>query len=218
MYTAFDTTNKIIVMGFRGTVGNTQLSEEIGAFFLGKRKFFNVGYVFEYFFDAFMYLWNGGLSSHIRQLKYLYPDYELWVCGHSLGGALSSVAASYVVQIGLFQGEKIKLLTVGQPRTGDYDYAMWHQNTFPYSYRIVHHKDIVPHVSPQIMPDGDEMFHHRTEIWYNNNMTIGSPYHICLEADGPHCSNTQLDTSFEDHMIYYDTDIEKYGASGCPKK
>ena len=30
--------------------------------------------------------------------------------GHSLGGAMASIAASYLVQVGLFQGSDIKLV------------------------------------------------------------------------------------------------------------
>ncbi|CAB3409059.1 unnamed protein product [Caenorhabditis bovis] len=217
MITAYDTTKKIIVMTFRGTTGNGQMADEILSFFGGKRKFFDSGMVFEYFYDAFNSLWNGGLGTEIRNLKYLYPDFELWASGHSLGGSLASVGASWVVKTGLFKPEKIKLLTVGQPRTGDYDYAWWHQNTFLYSYRVVHHKDPVPHIPPQYELDKDRMYHHRTEIWYNNNMEVGSKYHICPEADGFHCSNQQLDPIPMDHIHYYNVDLGTYGGSGCPR-
>ncbi|CAB3409061.1 unnamed protein product [Caenorhabditis bovis] len=217
MITAYDTTKKILVMSFRGTNGAEQLTEEFLDVLKAKSAFFDSGKVYKYFYDAFVYIWKGGLESEMRNLKYLYPDYDLWVTGHSLGGALASLGASWVVKAGLFKPEKIKLLTVGQPRTGDYDYALWHQNTFPYSYRVVHHKDIVPHIPPQYEPDDDRMYHHRTEIWYNNNMEVGSEYHVCQEADGFHCSNQQLDTSNEDHMHYYNTDLGIYGPSGCVK-
>uniref|UniRef100_A0A1I7UFB8 Lipase_3 domain-containing protein n=1 Tax=Caenorhabditis tropicalis TaxID=1561998 RepID=A0A1I7UFB8_9PELO len=163
-FTSFDTTQKVVVMSFRGTQGATQLTEEILDFFTGKKPFFNdAGHIFTYFYDAFFFLWNGGLQQDIRNLKYKYPDYELWVTGHSLGGAIASIAASYVVHTGLYSGDNVKLVTMGQPRTGDYDYAVWHDKMFPYSFRIVHHKDIVPHIPPQY--GKDELFHHRTEIW-----------------------------------------------------
>ncbi|CAB3402073.1 unnamed protein product [Caenorhabditis bovis] len=217
MITAFDRTKKILVMSFRGTDGDIQLSEEFVNYFHGKRKFIDSGEIFAFFYDAFVYIWKGGLESEMRNLKYLYPDYELWVTGHSLGGALASIGASWVVKTGLFEPKKIKLLTVGQPRTGDYDYAWWHQKTFPFSYRVVHHRDMVPHLPFQYEIDHDKMYHHRTEIWYNNNMTIGSTYHVCHEADGFYCSNQQGDYSWNDHMHYYNTDLGVYGDHGCPK-
>lgn len=125
--------------------------------------------------------------------------------GHSLGGALASVCSSYMLKIGLATPDHLRLVTFGQPRTGDKDWAQWHDATvirplphchnpllqFLYSYRIVHHKDIVPHIPPRGGPD--EVWHHRFEIWYNNAMAVGDPYQICAEDDGLYCSNTQVE-------------------------
>ncbi|KIH50467.1 hypothetical protein ANCDUO_19454, partial [Ancylostoma duodenale] len=84
--------------------------------------------------------------------------------------------------------ENVRLVTFGQPRTGDYDFATWHDATFPYAYRIVHQNDPVPHIPPRL--GRDKLFHHRYEVWYNNSMAVGQPYTICQEADGDYCSNT----------------------------
>ncbi|CAB3401816.1 unnamed protein product [Caenorhabditis bovis] len=123
-FIAVDTTQKAIVLAFRGTIGNIQLAEELLDFFRAKKQFFDAGHVFEYFYDAFLIQWNAGLQSDLRKLKYQYPGFELWVTGHSLGGAMASIAASYIVKVGLYDGTQIKLVTLGQPRTGDYDYGM----------------------------------------------------------------------------------------------
>ncbi|CBZ39491.1 Fungal lipase-type domain-containing protein [Caenorhabditis elegans] len=213
-FTAIDTVQKVIAMTFRGTEGAAQLSEEILDFFHGKKAFFDSGSVFEYFYDAFLFQWNGGLQQDLRKLKYQYPDYEIWVTGHSMGGAIASIAASYIVKIGIFTPDKIKLVTLGQPRTGDYAFATWHDATFPYSFRIVHHRDIAAHIPP--MEGQDELFHHRTEVWYNNNMTIGQPYQLCAEADGLYCSNRNLDYSGEDHVWYFGINFVEWGQAGCP--
>uniref|UniRef100_A0A8R1EUC8 Lipase_3 domain-containing protein n=1 Tax=Caenorhabditis japonica TaxID=281687 RepID=A0A8R1EUC8_CAEJA len=224
-FTAVDTVQKVIALTFRGTEGNVQLTEEILDFFHGKKPFFDAGNVFEYFYDAFLFQWNGGLQQDIRKLKYQYPSYELWVTGHSMGGAIASIAASYIVKSALYTADSIKLVTLGQPRTGDYDFAAWHDRTFPYSFRIVHHRDIAAHIPPQDGPD--ELFHHRTEVWqfytahmrvsrYNNNMTLGEPYHLCAEADGLYCSARQLDVSAEDHVWYFGRNFVEWGQAGCP--
>ncbi|PAV65848.1 hypothetical protein WR25_08349 [Diploscapter pachys] len=145
-YTAYDESQKAIVMSFRGTEGSVQLMDEILDFFTGKKPFFDAGNIFTYFYDAFYFLWNGGLEAQVRTLKYRYPDYQLWVTGHSLGASIASIAASHAVKVGIFNGTNVRLVTFGQPRTGDLNYSSWHEQTFPYSYRIVHHKDPVPHV------------------------------------------------------------------------
>ena len=79
MITAVDTTQRILVMSFRATYGNTQLGEEVLNYFVGKKQFFDVGMIFEFFYDAYVALWRGGLEQEIRNLKYKYPDYEVWV-------------------------------------------------------------------------------------------------------------------------------------------
>lgn len=43
---------------------------------------------------------------------------------------------------------QIRLITFGQPRIGDYTYALNHNRFVPYSYRVVHRADIIPHVPP----------------------------------------------------------------------
>ncbi|CDH92958.1 Lipase_3 domain-containing protein [Caenorhabditis elegans] len=62
------------------------------------------------------------------------------------------------------------------------------------------------------------MYHHRTEVWYNNDMSVGSSYQICPEADGLYCVNQQVDLSWNDHTHYFNTDLNVYGDLGCPKK
>ncbi|CAO4368590.1 unnamed protein product [Caenorhabditis nigoni] len=213
-FTAYDTTQRVLALTFRGTEGGTQLTEDRALKIVGKKAFFDAGNVFEYFYDAFLFQWNGGLSQDLRNLKYKYPDYEIWVTGHSMGGAIASIAASYIVKTGLYTSDKIKLVTLGQPRTGDYAFAQWHDATFPYSFRIVHHRDIAAHIPP--MEGQDELFHHRTEVWYNNNMTVGMPYTLCAEADGLYCSARQVDYSTEDHVWYFGINFVDWGAAGCP--
>lgn len=73
-------------MTFRATRGSTQLGEEILNYFVAKKQFFDVGYIFEFFYDAYISLWRGGLEQEMRSLKYKYPDYELWVSTACLEG------------------------------------------------------------------------------------------------------------------------------------
>uniref|UniRef100_A0A1I7UFC8 Lipase_3 domain-containing protein n=1 Tax=Caenorhabditis tropicalis TaxID=1561998 RepID=A0A1I7UFC8_9PELO len=181
-----------------------------------QRKFSSHGNIFSFFYDAFFFLWEGGLHEDILQLQTSYPGYELWINGHSLGGALASVAASYLVDQKIWRPENIKLVTMGQPRTGDYDYALWHDQTFPYSFRIVHNRDIVPHIPPQLGP-GYSLYHHRTEIWYPNDMEMGAEFQKCESADGYYCSATlDFNLSYDDHGLYFVKEMPAWGGAGCP--
>ncbi|PIO71542.1 triacylglycerol lipase, partial [Teladorsagia circumcincta] len=180
-YTAWDPVEKAVIISFLGTATGFQMTDEILSFFMHKVAFFDNGYLFKYFHDAFFFLWNGGLEQQVRTLKYQYPDYKVYITGHSLGASIASVTAAYLVKWNMWAPENVRLVTFGQPRTGDYDFASWHDATFPYAYRVIHHRDPVPHIPPRLGPD--RVFHHRYEVWYNNNMAVGQPYTICQEAD-----------------------------------
>ena len=45
--------------------------------------------VLEYFLTAFNDLWYGGIKDDFLTMKNSYPDYELWITGHSLGKFIS---------------------------------------------------------------------------------------------------------------------------------
>ncbi|VDM65642.1 unnamed protein product, partial [Strongylus vulgaris] len=226
-YTAWDPVEKAVIISFEGTSSGVQLADEFESFlkqafhmtydstdFRHKVQFFDNGYLFKYFNDAFMDLWNAGLEQQVRTLKYQYPDYKAYVTGHSLGASMASVCAAYLVKWNMWAPENVRLVTFGQPRTGDYDFATWHDATFPYSYRIVHQNDPVPHIPPRLGPD--RVFHHRFEVWYDNDMAVGQPYTICQEADGDYCSNVIKDDAVLQHLWYFDKFLHEWGAAGCP--
>ncbi|KAE9551839.1 hypothetical protein FO519_004940 [Halicephalobus sp. NKZ332] len=48
------------------------------------------------------------------------------VTGHSLGGAMASIFSGFIVQTGLVRASSVYLYTLGQPRTGDTTYALYH--------------------------------------------------------------------------------------------
>jgi hypothetical protein len=50
------------------------------------------------------------------------------VTGHSLGGAMASVCAALAIKLNMWSTQNVKLVTFGQPRTGDLDYAEGHNS------------------------------------------------------------------------------------------
>jgi ABC-type tungstate transport system permease subunit len=64
-----------------------------------------------------------GLLEEVVETLNEYPDYELWVTGQSLGAALASLAAGKLVKDMGVNEENLKLITIGQPRTGDKEWA-----------------------------------------------------------------------------------------------
>ncbi|KIH59629.1 triacylglycerol lipase [Ancylostoma duodenale] len=104
-----------------------QLVEEADlSTFHEKTRWVAGGYVSTYFYDAFMAVWNGGLKESFEALHAKYPDYGVWVTGHSLGASMASLAASYVISTQGINGSDVLLITYGQPRTGDWAFATAH--------------------------------------------------------------------------------------------
>ncbi|CAI2349428.1 unnamed protein product [Caenorhabditis sp. 36 PRJEB53466] len=206
-FVAIDDVAKVVVMSFRGTEGTLQLLEQVLQYHRGTKPFFENGRIYEYFYNAFHLLWTGGLENGVREtLAQAQEDYELWITGYSLGGALASVTSSYIAKLEMFAPNRTKLMTFGQPRTADYDHAAWHDATFPYSFRVINGRDPVPHIPPKIGPLA--LFHHGTEVWYPTEMWPLSERRVCAEADGDLCSNQILLYNVMDHSYYYEVNVE----------
>ncbi|KAL6738113.1 hypothetical protein Aduo_011696 [Ancylostoma duodenale] len=213
-FTAVLHDDQAIVLSFRGTMRFMQLVEEANwSAFHGKTKWVAGGYVSTYFYNAFMAVWNGRLGKSFEALLAAYPNYQVWVTGHSLGASMASLAASYVIAKENISGSNVKLITYGQPRTGDYAFAASHNRLVPYSYRVVHWRDIVPHIP---MEGFEGYWHHNSEAFYPYNMEKGSNFTICHADESSHCSDGLLyDLSVYDHLHYFNRDVSKYGVDGC---
>ncbi|KAH7700453.1 class 3 lipase protein [Aphelenchoides avenae] len=191
-----------VFLAFRGTQGFVQLMVETGQTALTlKRASPAGGTVSSYFLDVFNKLWNGGLSAALTDAKAKYPDYELWVTGHSLGGALASIGAGVAAKQGIFPSGSIKLYTLGQPRTGDSAYANAINSLVPEAYRVVNSRDLVPHVPPYGLVGYK---HHKNEVWYSFGMSSGARFQQCASDGFIGCSNPDaLNVNVLDHINYF---------------
>ena len=82
-------------------------------------------------------IWNqidGPLRKMVEQKKR-----KIWIAGHSLGGALATLATRRILAMKLGQ---LETYTFGQPRVGDE--ALGRQITSPF-YRFAYHSDPVPY-------------------------------------------------------------------------
>jgi hypothetical protein len=74
------------------------------------------------------------MTNHVARTK------PLWLTGHSLGGALATLASTSFDNIA-------EVYTFGSPRVGDKEFAAAFR---PTHYRFVNALDIVPHVQPAL--------------------------------------------------------------------
>lgn len=220
-YTAFDTKRKVISISFKGAHGQDQIKELTNyAMKYGLESYYSVtnGKIFKAIQDDFMLIWNGGMQQDLRHLKYKYPSYELWVNGHSLGSSLAWAASAWIVNIGLYKPEEMKVVVMGAMRMSDYNWAAWHTKTFPFNFHILHRSDPVAHTPTFVASTNTTLFYPKTEVWYNNYMRQGDPFEVCHEADGSYCSGSVNPnaTQYIDHLYYFNIDLPGWGHAGCP--
>jgi triacylglycerol lipase len=97
------------------------------------------GRVHRGFADAFNGLLANGMDQRLASLE---GGLDLWITGHSLGGALATLASVHLPGRPSFRG----VYTFASPRVGDPDFAGGYSLAH---FRVVNDNDIVPRVPPQ---------------------------------------------------------------------
>ena len=121
--------NTTVAVVFRGTEPK-QKSDLIADVKFWKRKSRTDGHIHAGFKDETDKLWNG-VAAFIKQNK----DKDLYIAGHSLGGAMATVAASRV------QSDNLKAVyTYGSPRVGN---KQWVEHLKFVHQRIQNNNDAV---------------------------------------------------------------------------
>lgn len=82
------------------------------------------------------------LDQHIKNLLQIKPEKELIFGGHSLGGALATLASVYFSS--KYPSSRITCFTLGSPRVGDSKFTQLFNQRISHSYRYVNDNDPVP--------------------------------------------------------------------------
>lgn len=77
-----------------------------------------------------------------------YSDFRFVITGHSLGGALATIAAGALRKLNDQLHERTELYTFGSPRFGDLDTVKFLSAQSSLSFRITNRLDIVPDLPP----------------------------------------------------------------------
>uniref|UniRef100_A0A914X2F3 Fungal lipase-like domain-containing protein n=1 Tax=Plectus sambesii TaxID=2011161 RepID=A0A914X2F3_9BILA len=202
-YIAISDKKKQIAVAFRGTTTKSQLLLQAIDSLSPGEEFFGIGFVHQYFKNGLSEVW-ASVNKTLAAPKT--KDYEVLFTGHSLGGALASLAAVLTVKLGFRPSDKVKMFSFGQPRVGDSTFAFTYDRLVPFSFRIVNKGDIVSHVPKCIWGDAfyagskfrnrnnvtgelpqqicisgpeDSYYHHGTEVWYPEGMGKNAKYVVC---------------------------------------
>ena len=142
-YTGYSQSLKAIVILFRGTQTKS-LSNLITDISLYQSDFPKCVKckVHTGFYDGINLLAASFIPA-LQKVAKAYPGAPIYIGGHSLGGALAVLAAP-IIQDTFPDNKVAQIITGGQPRVGNKQFAIWYNGLFE-SYRVVFNKDLVPH-------------------------------------------------------------------------
>ncbi len=157
--------DEIILIAFRGTESIEDWLTDLKTRLLMTKR----GKVHQGFKEGLDYVWND-----IRDLIYKYDNGRrtIWLTGHSLGGALATLAVDRLLD----EWDVSGLYTFGQPRVGDKKFHRAFNERFRHrTYRFVNDEDIVTRVPPRKLGywhigrvrffDAFGMIHHEIRWW-----------------------------------------------------
>jgi len=201
--------NKEIILSFRGTqqnslsnwVSNLNIASTVAYKDVPKAE------VHDGFYHAYMGL-HTQIISAVSRLTSKYPSLPVIITGHSLGGALATLAAIDLVET--FKSSKFYVWNYGSPRVGNDIFANHVKQNVGYTWRTTNQKDIVPHVPPRLLG----FQHVATEVWFPADVYN---YYICDNSgEDEACANgVFFPTSVYDHVTYLGYSTRDGTPYGC---
>ena len=79
-----------------------------------------------------------------KDIDFLNDNCKIILAGHSLGGALATLAACYFYDLGL-KKENMSIYTFGAPPVGDEDFCKKYRNNLDI-YRVINKNDVIPKI------------------------------------------------------------------------
>ena len=104
--------------------------------------------VHKLFYLIFEKIKNDIFSEEILKDINSNKDYQIIFIGHSLGGAISTLASYYFATYNLAENEPV-LITFGQPRVGNENFARDYMKKISNVYRIERYQDLVAMIPPR---------------------------------------------------------------------
>lgn len=165
-FVAVDSVNKLVVLCFRGSVSDTNWRENWKI----RRVHTNLCrkcHIHHGFWQSWMGIREPVRAKVIGSLE-AHPDYRFVITGHSLGGALATLAAADFRNDGDDFAKRTELFTFGSPRVGNKHAVHFMSRQSSLSYRITSMDDPVPHLPTHLLG----YYHTSPEYWINGNPSI----------------------------------------------
>ncbi|KAI4157306.1 MAG: hypothetical protein LQ342_008395 [Letrouitia transgressa] len=202
-FLAIDTTKSLIILSFRGSHSLPNWRTNIRFIPVNTPNICPTCSVSRGFYES----WTEARTSVLDALKRTqasYPSYKLVVTGHSLGGAVASIAAAEIRNL----GTNASLYTYGQPRIGEEEVNQFitNQNKGG-NYRVTHTNDIVPKLPGQDIPFFPFHFKHISPEYFitsDNGVEVKKEdIKVCEGIGTRDCNAGTTNSSTEAHGWYF---------------
>ncbi|KAL8940152.1 MAG: hypothetical protein Q9216_002970 [Gyalolechia sp. 2 TL-2023] len=162
-YIAIDDTNRIVVLAIRGSVSGQNWDADWDMV-RTRINFCHECHVHRGFKASWEEI-KDAVMGNMKKAVELQPDYRIVVTGHSLGGAIATLAAAELRRIDDHFHDATELYTFGSPRLANKEAAMWLSEQSRLSWRITNEDDIVPRLPPRAIG-----YHHMLpEYWISGH-------------------------------------------------
>ncbi|KIX92906.1 uncharacterized protein Z520_11382 [Fonsecaea multimorphosa CBS 102226] len=213
-FVAVDHTNQLIVMSFRGTTSFENILADINLV-MEPWDVCDSCTAHSGFLDSWQTV-KPQIQNVLANAKATYPSYQIISTGHSLGGAVATLAAADLRS----SGYDIALYTYGSPMTGNYFLATFITNQSGGNYRVTHAQDLIPK-----LPGYPIFAHVSPEYWITSATNVAVTVNDIQESTGVYDlqgNQGQLDSSITDHGCFRQSPIvqklKPYGADNKPEK
>ncbi|KAI3396447.1 hypothetical protein diail_12167 [Diaporthe ilicicola] len=197
-YVAVDSVRKEIVVAFRGSSGLRNWIADL--IFLQVPCNYTTGCAVH---SGFKIAWES-ISEYtldfVQAAFATYPGYTLVVTGHSLGGAVGTLAAIELRNLGY----ACDLYTYGSPRVGNLALVKFVTYQSGAEYRATHYDDPVPRLPPILFG----YFHTSPEYWLASGPATHTSYTInefdtCLGYANTSCNAGTFGLDGDAHLYYF---------------
>ncbi|KAF7538267.1 hypothetical protein G7054_g3071 [Neopestalotiopsis clavispora] len=153
--------------------------------------------------QAFQDIADDSFYDSLRESIHNYPDYNVTVTGHSLGGGVALLLGSYIREE--FESVNVNIYTYGSPRVGNTVFMNYIRNQPGNEYRITHFDDEIPRLPPAAYLG---YAHTTPEYWLRDgpfNRLTYAPEEI-IQCDGlvnMDCSGSGYWPAVQSHLYYF---------------
>ncbi|KAL8667999.1 MAG: hypothetical protein Q9168_007136 [Polycauliona sp. 1 TL-2023] len=163
-FIAIDPTNALIVLAIRGSVSKQNWKADFNMLKTSV-DWCDDCKIHRGFKDSWGEI-KSAVTANMQRAVLAHPDYRIIVTGHSLGGAVATIAAAELRRLDSHFAAAVELYTFGSPRIANEEAAKWLSAQSHYNWRVTNENDVVPrlpiralgyhHLEPEywIMRDG----------------------------------------------------------------